>query len=236
LPRCHAGAGETLTIMRIAVFGTGAVGRALARGLAARGHGVAVGTRSPGDPAVRERLADLPGVCVTTHRNAAKTAELAIFAIRFDGLNAVAREIADSLPDGTTLIDASDPERQGPDGRPVLAVGHTDSGAEVLQRLVPGAHVVKALNTVNAKDMVEPSFPDGPPTLLVCGDHLPAVEQTIALCRELGWSDILNLGGLKHARLTEALGVMWVYSALAAGSWDVAFRLLRRPEGVPQTE
>lgn len=215
--------------MRIAVFGTGDVGRAVARGLAARGHGVAVGTRTPGSPVVRERLEDLPGVSVMTHRDAAKTAELAVFAIRFDGLRAVAAEIAGSLPDGTTLIDASDPEREGPDGRPVLVIGHTDSGAELLQRLVPGARVVKALNTVSAADMVEPSFPDGPPTLLVCGDHPPAVEQAIALCRELGWSDILNLGGLHHARLTEALGVLWVYSALAAGSWDVAFRLLRRP-------
>src|ERR1035437_3728251 len=32
------------------------------------------------------------------------------------------------------------------------------------------------------------------------------------------------------ARLTEALSVLWVYSALAAGSWDVAFRLIRRAD------
>jgi hypothetical protein len=31
------------------------------------------------------RLADLPGVSITTHRDAAKTAELAIFAIRLTG-------------------------------------------------------------------------------------------------------------------------------------------------------
>jgi 8-hydroxy-5-deazaflavin:NADPH oxidoreductase len=112
----------------------------------------------------------------------------------------------------------------------VLAIGHDDSGAEMLQRLVPAAHVVKAFNILGADDMVSPRFPDGPPTMLVCGDHQPAVEQAIALCRELGWTDILNLGGLHLARLTEALSVLWVYSALAAGSWDVAFRLIRRPD------
>jgi 8-hydroxy-5-deazaflavin:NADPH oxidoreductase len=80
----------------------------------------------------------------------------------------------------------------------VLAIGHDDSGAEMLQRLVPGAHVVKAFNILGAEDMVSPGFPEGPPTMLVCGDHKPAVEQAIALC------------------------------ALAAGSWDVAFRLIRR--------
>lgn len=105
-----------------------------------------MGTRAPDDPAVAARLADLPGVSVMAHRDAAKTAELAIFAIPFDGLSAVAGEIAGTLPPGVTLTDASDPERPGPGGRPVLAIGHDDSGAEMLQRLVPGAHVVKAFN------------------------------------------------------------------------------------------
>jgi 8-hydroxy-5-deazaflavin:NADPH oxidoreductase len=216
--------------VRIAVFGTGPVGQALAGGLLNRGHSVAVGTRAPDDPAVAERLAGLPGVAVMAHRDAAKAAELAIFAIPFAGLSAVAGEITGALPPGVTLIDASDPERKGPDGRPVLAIGHDDSGAEMLQRLVPDAHVVKAFNILGADDMVSPEFPQGPPTMLVCGDHGPAVEQTIALCRELGWTDVLNLGGLHLARLTEAVSVLWVYSALAAGTWDVAFRLLRRPD------
>ena len=54
--------------MRIAVFGTGPVGRALAGGLLDRGHSVAVGTRTPEDPAAVARLADLPGVSVMAGR------------------------------------------------------------------------------------------------------------------------------------------------------------------------
>src|ERR1700678_1134979 len=118
-----------ITGMHIAVFGTGPVGRALAGGLLNPGHSVTVGTRAPEDPAVVARLADLPGVSVMAHRDAAKTAELAIFAIPFDGLTAVAGEITGTLPPGITLIDACDPERPGPDGRPVLVIGHDDSGA-----------------------------------------------------------------------------------------------------------
>jgi 8-hydroxy-5-deazaflavin:NADPH oxidoreductase len=224
---------DRITEMRITVFGTGPVGQALAGGLLNRGHIVTLGTRVPDDPAVVARLAELPGVSVMPHRDAARTAELAIFAIPFDGLTAVADQISSTLPPGTTVIDASDPERPGPGGRPELVIGHDDSGAEMLQRHVPGAHVVKALNILGAADMVSPRFPDGPPTMLVCGDHQPAVEQAIALCRELGWTDILNLGGLHLARLTEALSVLWVYSALAAGSWDVAFRLIRRDSTGP---
>src|SRR3984885_11763502 len=113
--------------MRIAVFGTGPVGRALAGGLLNRGHSVAVGTRAPEDPAVVARLADLPGVSVMAHRDAARTAELAIFAIPFDGLSAVAGEIHGALPPGITLIDACDPARPGSDGRPVRRLGAADS-------------------------------------------------------------------------------------------------------------
>jgi predicted dinucleotide-binding enzyme len=104
---------EIITDMRIALFGSGPGGRALAGGLLNRGHSVAMGTRAPEDPAVGARLADLPGVSVMTHRDAAKTAELAIFAIPFDGLSAVASEIAGTLPPGVTLIDACDPEQPG---------------------------------------------------------------------------------------------------------------------------
>jgi predicted dinucleotide-binding enzyme len=91
-----------MTDMRIAVFGTGPVGCALAGGLLDRGHSVTVGTRAPEDPAVVARLADLPGVSVMAHRDAAKTAELAIFAIPFDGLSTVAGEIAGTPVNGRT--------------------------------------------------------------------------------------------------------------------------------------
>ena len=173
LPALSLSGRDIIAEMRIAVFGTGPVGRALASGLLNRGHSVAMGTRAPDDPAAVTRLADLPGVSIMAHRDAAKTAELAIFAIPFDGLSAVASEITGTLPLGITLIDASDPERPGPDGRPVLAIGHDDSGAEMLQRLVPGAHVVKAFNILGVADMVSPGFPEGPPTMLVAETTSP---------------------------------------------------------------
>jgi predicted dinucleotide-binding enzyme len=85
LPVWSLSARGIIAQMRIAVFGTGPVGRALAGGLLNRGHSVAIRTRAPDDPATVARLADLPGVSITTHRDAAKTAELAIFAIRLTG-------------------------------------------------------------------------------------------------------------------------------------------------------
>ncbi len=47
---------------------------------------------------------------------------------------------------------------------PGLAVGHTDSGGEQVQRWVPDARVVKAFNIVGNQHMIDPDFPGGPPT------------------------------------------------------------------------
>jgi predicted dinucleotide-binding enzyme len=73
-----------------------------------------MGTRAPDDLAVIERLSDLPGISLMAHRDAVKAAELAIFAIPFDGLIAVAGEIAGTLTPGITLIDATDPNSEDP--------------------------------------------------------------------------------------------------------------------------
>jgi predicted dinucleotide-binding enzyme len=57
--------------LRVAVFGTGPVGQALAAGLAVRGHAVTVGSRRPTDPEVAERLAGTQGIALASHRQAA---------------------------------------------------------------------------------------------------------------------------------------------------------------------
>ena len=54
---------------------------------------------------------------------------------------------------------------------PRLAVGHTDSGGETIQRLLPQAKVVKTFNIVGNPHMVIQISPGGPPTMFVCGNN-----------------------------------------------------------------
>jgi len=42
-----------------------------------------------------------------------------------------------------------------------LAIGHNDSGAETVARLVPGARVVKAFNTTGANNMADSYYRGG---------------------------------------------------------------------------
>lgn len=209
----------------IAVLGSGNVGRALARGLAAAGHQVTVGTREPGRPELVGWAADAGGVALADSPAAATGAELVLVATAWDGTEAALAAVAPAL-DGKVLVDVTNPlqftDRLG------LAVGFTDSGGEQVQRWVPGARVVKAFNTVGFELMDHPDLPGGPPTLFIAGDDAPAKADAAGLAADLGW-DVHDCGGLVAARLTEPLALLWIEHAIRTGSRRHAFRLLADP-------
>ena len=70
---------------------------------------------------------------------------------------------------------------------PSLSVCNTDSLAEQIQRAHPGRRVVKALNTMNASVMVDPSLVPGEHDVFLCGDDDAAKAQAKALLEEFGW-------------------------------------------------
>jgi hypothetical protein len=50
-----------------------------------------------------------------------------------------------------------------------LSVGHTTSGGELVQSWIPGAKVVKALNSIGTEHMVEPDFNGVIPDMFIAG-------------------------------------------------------------------
>ena len=103
--------------MKIALLGTGSVGRALAGRLDGLGHDVVVGTRDPeatlartepdamGAPPYAGWAADHPGVRLATFPDAAAAAELVVNAKNGDGsLEALTAAGAEHLA-GKTLLD-----------------------------------------------------------------------------------------------------------------------------------
>jgi predicted dinucleotide-binding enzyme len=124
------------------------------------------------------------------------------------------------------LIDATNPLASGPTG-PALALGHTDSGGEQVQRWVPGARVVKAFNSVGNAHMVNPQFPGGPPDMFIAGNDPDAKKVVAELTRSLGWG-VIDMGGIEGARLLEPLCILWVGYGMRTGTWNHAFKLLRR--------
>lgn len=135
--------------MRVAIIGTGSVGSAIARGLKGKGHQVILGARDP-QAAEVAGLADATEATPLLPAAAAEAAELVILALPWGVAEGAIKALGPLA--GKTVIDCMNPLGmvQGAFG---LTVGHTTSGAEIVQGCLPDAHVVKTLNQVGAEIM-----------------------------------------------------------------------------------
>ncbi|MGE5828976.1 MAG: NADPH-dependent F420 reductase, partial [Micromonosporaceae bacterium] len=112
---------------------------------------------------------------------------------------------------GKVLLDIANPLDFSAGFPPTLFVKDTDSLAEQIQREFPEAKVVKALNTMTARLMVDPrQLADGEHTAFVSGDDLEAKRIVIALLNSFGHTDVIDLGDITTARGTEMLLPAWV--------------------------
>lgn len=213
------------------MLGTGDVGQRLASGFLSKGYPVTMGTRTPDKEDVRSWLKGAgPGAAVQPLPMAAKTGDVIVLATAWHGTeNALTLAGHENLR-GKLLLDVTNPLAHGPDG-PTLALGHTDSGGEQVQRWAPGARVVKALNVVTNAMMVDPPRLDGhTPDMPYCGDDEAAKREARALLRDLGWPDasLLDYGPLRQARLLEPLAMLWIAYGIQNDHWTHAWKLLGR--------
>lgn len=212
--------------MKIAILGSGQVGRALGAGLARHGHEVVMGSRDPRGEAVRGWVAEVgERARAAPYAEAASACDLACVVTSWSGTeNALSLAGAAHLA-GKVVVDVTNPLGFGESG-PFLVVGGADSAGEQVQRWLPDAHVVKAWNTVNANQMVDPTTPGGPADMLFCGNDAAAKQTVADLLSDCGWVP-LDMGGIDSARYIEAVAILWIKYAIAHGTTDHAFTLLR---------
>lgn len=214
--------------MKIGILGTGDVGRTLANGFAALGHEVKVGTREPASDKAKAVAAKLgPKVGLVTFAEAATFAELGVLATLWSGTESAIRLAGPGHLYGKVVVDTTNPLVIVPGGPPALALGHTDSGGEQVQRWLPGAKVVKAFNIVGSAHMVKPSFPGGPPDMFICGNDPGAKRSVTGLLEAFGWP-VVDIGGIEGARLLEPLCILWVLYGVKTGAWNHAYKMLRK--------
>lgn len=213
--------------MKIAVLGTGTAGRTVAGRIAELGHDVRHGTRDPEATRAREDWSDVPGTTLATFADAVADADLVVNAS--NGMASL--EVLDACGDGLAgklLLDLANPLDFSQGFPPSLSVCNTDSLAEQIQRAHPDVRVVKALNTMNAALMVHPeSLNGGDHTVFVCGDDADAKAAVTDLLRELGHTDVLDLGGLDGARGTEMVLPIWVRLMQQLGTAHFQLKVVR---------
>ena len=225
--------------MKIAVLGTGTVGRAIAARLDELGHDVTIGTRDTtatlthpassgtGNAGYAEWAGSHPGIGLATFADAASAAEVVINATNgAASLDVLALTGAEHLDD-KVLLDIANPLDFSQGMPPTLTVKDTDSLGEQIQRAYPGARVVKALNTMNADLMVHPeTLPEGS-SAFVSGNDADAKTTVIGLLKEFGHTDVIDLGDITTARGTEMLLPIWLrlYGALGTAAFN--FKIVR---------
>ena len=190
--------------MKIAIIGDGNVGSALLRGLQKAGHDAEAVGDEP------QRVGQL-----------AESAEVIFLAVPFQAIDDVVGVIG-TAADGKVVVDATNaltPEYQ-------LAVGHTSSGAEELQKKLPAAKVVKAFNTVFAQHMDSGAVKGETLSLFVAGDDADAKQQVLKLASGIGF-DAVDAGPLQNARLLEPLALLNIALGYMLGlGTDIGFKLV----------
>ena len=209
--------------MRIAIVGTGNLGRALGLRWAAR-HDVTFGTRDPTAAHVQElvRLGSGRARAVPV-AHAAREAEVIVLATPWGGTEAAVRQLG-PIP-GRILVDATNPLAPNLSG---LTLGHATSAGERVAEWAPGARVVKAFNTTGAGNLMNPRYGDQAITMFLCGDDPSAKATVMGLAQDIGLEPV-DTGPLTMARYLEPLAMLWISLAYQRGMGpNFAFKILTR--------
>jgi len=214
--------------MKAGILGTGDVGKVLGGGLARLGHDVMMGSRDPHSEKVREWVKRTgPRASSGSFAETAAFGEVLFLATLWTGTeNAIGLAGVNHFA-GKVVVDATNPLDFSAGFPPKLALGHTNSGGEQVQRWLPQARVVKAFNIVGNAHMVNPQLPGGPPDMFICGNDEPAKKTVTEILTAFGWTTI-DIGGIEGSRLLEPLCLLWVLYGARTNSWNHAFKLLRK--------
>jgi predicted dinucleotide-binding enzyme len=214
--------------MNIGILGTGDVGRALGKGFITLGHAVKMGARDATNEKAGAWAREMGAKASSgTFADAASFGEIVVLATLGVANESAIRMAGLEHFRGKVLIDTTNPLDFSGGMPPTLAVSGNDSAGERVQRLLPEAHVVKAFNTVGNALMFRPDLPGGPPDMFICGNRDDAKARVAGILKDFGWY-VVDVGGIESSRYLEAMCLVWVLSAMRAGSWNQAFRLLRR--------
>jgi len=226
--------------MKIAVLGTGTVGRTMAGALAGLGHEIVIRTRDPqatlartepdamGAPPFGQWLKDHPHVRLVAFADVAADAELVINATEGAGSVAALSAAGSENLAGKILVDIANPLDFSHGMPPTLSPVNTDSLGEQIQRAFPEAKVVKTLNTMNASLMVDPGrAAGGDHSVFVSGNDSEAKREVATLLKSLGHQDVIDLGDITTARGAEMLLPIWIRLWGALGTANFNFKIAR---------
>jgi predicted dinucleotide-binding enzyme len=225
--------------MKIAILGTGSVGRALASKFTETGHEVTMGTRNVkekeksqekdmyGSPSFSEWHKSNTRILLKPYNQAAQWCELAVNATKGNASLEALDIVGAKNLEGKILIDVSNPLDFSKGMPPCLIpeLSNTNSLGEEIQKRFPATRVVKTFNTMWNGLMVNPGLIGGGDHVnYISGNDNDAKEKVRNLLKEFGWKDssLLDLGDISACRATESVLLIWlrVMNTLQTGAFN----------------
>jgi len=213
--------------MKVGVLGSGDVAKVLAGGFIKHGHQVVLGTRDTAK--LKDWVAQHQGAQAGSFADAAKFGEVVVLAVKgAAALDALKAAGAANLA-GKPVMDATNPIAEAPPTNGVLKffTSLDQSLMERLQSAFPGAHFVKAFNSVGNARMINPQYSAGKPTMFICGNNDKAKAAVRGICDQFGW-EVADMGKVEAARAIEPLCMLWCILGFTQNEWTHAFKLLHK--------
>lgn len=212
--------------MRIAVIGTGNVGKALATSLVRAGHQVTLSARNA--ETTSQVATEVGASASATPREAVEAADVVVLAVPFVASGEDVAAAIGPVAGTKVVIDATNPVRPDYSG---LATEGGPSAAEQFATWLPGAKVVKSFNTLFASLQAEPTAIDVSVDALYATDDEGARATVAELIESIGFRPVYA-GPLARARELEALAWLNIQlQVLHQGDWRSTFTLVNAPAG-----
>jgi 8-hydroxy-5-deazaflavin:NADPH oxidoreductase len=210
--------------MKVAIIGSGNVGKALAGSAVKAGHTVTLSATSQQNA---EDAARATGAhAASSNQEAVKDAELVIVAVPYDKLGEVFRSLGTAV-DGKVVIDATNHINAKDPGQVLNGI----SNAEEIQKRHPNVHVVKAFNYSFAARMANPAVDGTRLDGFVAGDDQAAKAKALEFVQSIGYRPI-DAGPLVMARALEGMGLLIVMLQIKhSWPWQNGWKLVGPPEG-----
>ncbi len=204
--------------MNIAIIGTGNVGGALAKKLAAAGHSICLGVRDIENFKGKGLLNK--NISVQLVREAVAVSEVIILATPAKFTIEVTRSLGDTGE--KIIIDAMNIVRgQGPEG-------FTTTTSAILAN-TSTRNVVKCFNVTGYNNMENPVYKEGAIDNFVAGDSEKGIQVAKILSRDIGFANCYEIGGNDTFFLMEQYALFWINLALFQGyGREIGFKLLKR--------
>lgn len=217
--------------MKIGIIGTGVVGQTIGTKLVQKGHEVMMGSRTANNEKAGEWV-KTTGTKASqgTFADAAAFGEVVFNCTKGEvSIDALKAAGAANLK-GKVLVDVANPLDFSKGMPPILtpSLCNIDSLGEEIQKNFPEAKVVKALNTMNCKLMVEPRLVPGNHDIFICGNNAGAkATVTKILEQDFGWPYVLDMGDISNARATEMLLPIWIRLMMKFNTPNFNFKIVK---------